>query len=130
MLKRIAAEEAGGILESKLANGNHRSAAMYGREVLTKAAADVVLERAIVFPVTRAKDVVGLRISPVRLWMRTRNCESSTTYHSVGTREQEATLENGGRSVNADNDWERIPECRLAGAMSISHADTGITGEV
>lgn len=46
------------------------------------------------------------------------------------TREQEATLENGGRPVNAENDWERIPECRLAGAMNVSHADTGITGEV
>ena len=67
MLKMIAAEETGGILESEITNGNHRSAAMYRREVQTKAAANVALERATVFPVTRAKEVVGLWISPVRL---------------------------------------------------------------
>ena len=57
----------GGDLASELAYGNHRSAAKYGEEAIAEEVADFALGRAIVFPVTRAKDIVGLRISPLEV---------------------------------------------------------------
>ena len=39
----------------------------YGGDVLTKAVVDAGLGRVIVFPVTRAKDVAGLRIQTVEV---------------------------------------------------------------
>lgn len=50
---------------NELAYGNHRNAVNYGGEVLVKAAVDVALGRAIVFSITRAKDIVYLRIYPI-----------------------------------------------------------------
>lgn len=51
-----------GDLESELTYGNIRRVAKCGGEVLTKATVDIGPGRAIVFPVTRAKDILGLRI--------------------------------------------------------------------
>ena len=41
-----------------------------------------------------------------------------TVQEERGTEEQEAYIEPGGRSVNADTDWQKIPECRLDGGMA------------
>lgn len=38
---------------------------MYGQEVLAKAAAEVASRKPIVFPVTKAKNITGLQISPI-----------------------------------------------------------------
>lgn len=54
-----------GNLKNGLAFGNHGSVAKYGGEVRTKVATEVALGRAIVFPVTQAKEIVELRISPI-----------------------------------------------------------------
>lgn len=45
--------------------GNHRSTVKYRRKVLTETAAGVALGKATMIPVTLAKDIVGLRRSPV-----------------------------------------------------------------
>lgn len=50
----------GGGLASELAYGNHGRGSKYGEEVQAKTAADVARGRVSVFPVTRAKDIVGL----------------------------------------------------------------------
>ena len=47
--------------------GNHRSAVKYGVEVLKKAVTDATIGRTIVFPVTQAQGIKGLRTSPVRV---------------------------------------------------------------
>lgn len=54
-------------LDRKLMHGNHRSEAKCGEEVLTKAAVDVARGKASVFPVTQAKEIMGLRISSVEV---------------------------------------------------------------
>ena len=78
--------------------------------------ADIALGRAIVFPVTRAKDTVGLRISPVGV---VEEKEKLRVIHDLtfcgngadergkkasGEMESTATPETGDRSVNADMD--------------------------
>lgn len=39
-------------------------------------------------------------------------------YGRQGGLEREAIPEIGGRSVNADTDWEKVPECRLAAVIT------------
>lgn len=46
--------------------GNYRNAAKYGGHILANAEADI-LDRAIEFPATQAKGVVGLWMSPIRV---------------------------------------------------------------
>ena len=65
---------AGGSLGNELAYGNHRSALKCGGEILKKAATDLAMARTIVFPVTQAQETTGLRISPVGVVGRKRNC--------------------------------------------------------
>lgn len=60
-------KQAGGSLEGDLAYANHRGAAKYGQEVLTKAAVDVALRGANVFSVTGAKNVIELWLSRVEV---------------------------------------------------------------
>ena len=136
VLERIAREgvpadiRTGGDLASELAYGNHRSAAKYGEEVIAKAAADVALGRAVVFPVTRAEDIVGLRISPLGVVEEKEklrvihdltfcgNKADERAREAPGERKSTATPETGARSVNEDTDWERVPKCALAGVMT------------
>ena len=64
----------GGNLGSELAYGNHRSALKHRGEVLRKAATDAAMDRTIVFPATQASEVEGLRILPVGVVDKKRNC--------------------------------------------------------
>ena len=117
-------------LASELAYGNHRSAAKYGEEAIAKAVADFALGRAIVFPVTRAKDIVGLRISPLEV---VEEEEKLRVIHDLifcgnkadergrkasGEMKSTAIPETGARSVNEDTDWEKVPKCAMAGVMT------------
>lgn len=76
----------GGDLASTPAYGIYRSAAKYGKEMLAKAAAAIALSRAIVLPVMRVRDNVGLRI------------------FSVGVVEEKEKLRGHSR---LDNQWGR-----------------------
>lgn len=95
-----------------------------GREVLTKAATDVAIGRALVFPVTRAKEIMGFQISPVGVVEQMRVTHGlkfgggATARRKEGTKEPEANIETGGRLVNADMDWKRVPEYRFTGDMT------------
>lgn len=94
--------------------------------MLANAAADVPLGSALVFPVTRAKDVVRLWISPIGVKGEKLRVIHDLTFSEGGAgvrktrerREREATLETEGRSMNADKDWEKVPEYRLAEVMT------------
>ena len=57
---------------NELAYGNHWSALKHGEEVLKKAASEVAMGRTIVFPVTQAQEVKGLRINQLGWWRRKR----------------------------------------------------------
>lgn len=63
--------------ENELVYGNHRSAAKYWGEDLTKVTTSVVPDPTIVFPEEKVNAIVGLRISPDGIG-NTR-CESSMT---------------------------------------------------
>lgn len=52
-----------GYISSELAYGSHKSAAMYGFEVLAKAAVDAALGKAVILQETPVKDTVSLRVS-------------------------------------------------------------------
>ena len=122
---------AGGNLESELEYGNHTSAAKHGEIVFKKAATDLTIGWTIVLRVTKAKEIRGLRISPV-VAMGKKEKLRVTHELTFGCRVtvpgkrraegQEASLE----SVNADTDRHKIPEWRLAGV--ITHIITRILG--
>lgn len=87
--------------------------------VLAKATADVLPGRVIVFSVTRAKDIVGLRVYSVDGLEEKKKLRvvdeisisgrEATEQKAMVTREREAILETKGRLVNADTDREKIP---------------------
>lgn len=132
-LKQIAWEgrpleiRTGDEMARKLAYGNHRSGAKYGGKELANEAANVAFGRAIVFPITLAKDIVGLRIFPIRvkeekekhrvIHESTLRGNEADEWKVIGMREREATLEIWGWSVNADTDWEQVPKYLLVGVM-------------
>ena len=113
---------AGGNLQSELENWNHRSALKYGEEVLNKATTDVAMGRTIVFPVTQAQEIKGLRISPVGVVeekTKLRVMNDMTFGGQATVREgrrggrHKAFSEPECRSVNDETDWQKIPECRI-----------------
>lgn len=72
----VSAEiQTGRNLENGLACGNRRNAVKYRGEVLRKVVTDVALDKAIMFPVGPAKEIVGLRNHRLVWWIR--SCESS-----------------------------------------------------
>lgn len=64
-------------MDNELTFGNYRGRSK--GKVATKAAADVARGRALVFPITWAKEIVRLRISPVGWWRGRKNSQLSTT---------------------------------------------------
>ena len=104
---------------SELAYGNHRSALKHRGEVLRKAATDVAMGRTIALPAAQAHEVEAMRISPVgvveeREKLRvihglTFGGQASAREGRGGGRQVVVTLPEG-RSVNADTDWQKVPE--------------------
>ena len=117
---------AGGNLGSELAYGNHKNALKHRGEVLEKAAMDVSMGRTIVLPAAQAQEVEGLRISPVGVVEEreklqviddlTFGGQANVREKRGGGRRGPVTLPES-RLVNADTDWQKVPECQLAGVM-------------
>lgn len=86
------------------------NAIRYRGRVLSKAAVDVILRRARVFPVTRGKEIMELWLSPVGMMKKEKprvihhltlsGC-GATVREARGTRERENILRTVGRSVNS-----------------------------
>ena len=81
--------------------------------------------RTIVFPAMQAHEVKGLRISPVGVVEekeKLRVIHGLTFGGQTNAREgwggeKDSVPEPGGRSVNSDTNWKKVPECRLAGVI-------------
>lgn len=95
-------------------------------EFWTDGETDVALGRAILFPVTQAKEIVGLQISRIGV-VEEKKLQvihhltlggEMAVHNDKGIRQPGVTRETEGRSVNADTDWQHVPGRRLARVMT------------
>lgn len=100
----------GGDLGQELAYGNHCSVDEFEKEVWEKVVADVGSGKALVFPKRMARDIPGLRVSPMGVVK-----EKGDKIRQI----HDLTVElGGGGSVNATTKFDEVPECLLGQVMN------------
>lgn len=88
----------GGELEQELAYGNHSSVHEFQKEVWEKVVVDVAAGKALVVPIEMARDIPGLRVSPLGVVK-----EKGDKIRHI----HDLTIEVGkGRSVNTTTKFE------------------------
>ena len=93
-----------GNLTAELASGNHQSVAPHAGAVHQKIYADVVRGRALVFKLSSASDIPGLRVSPLSVVLKPKfRIIHDLTFARVGSHS----------SVNGDTDFSSAPSFEL-----------------